>query len=97
MQKILHIFKGIVDLDAIINIFSFKQVPSYFFTAMTSRDRDRGRKYLSGNEKIKKKKLQEELLKKNKNAILKYFNKVNSDSENVDEPGISLRFKTFLL
>ena len=39
---------------------------------MASRDRDRGRKYLSGTEKLKRKKQQEDYIKQQTNNILKY-------------------------
>lgn len=52
---------------------------------MTSRDRDRGRKYLSGAEKIKRKKQRDDYIKQQTNSILKYLIETPSHSRHLNE------------
>lgn len=47
---------------------------------MTSRDRDRGRKYLSGNEKLKRKLKKEEYLETQRNSMCKFLKRENTDN-----------------
>ncbi|XP_070151101.1 uncharacterized protein [Polyergus mexicanus] len=52
---------------------------------MASRDRDRRRKYLSGAEKLKRKKQQDDYIKQQRNNILKYVIETTSHSRQPNE------------
>ena len=52
---------------------------------MASRDRDRGRKYLSGAERLKRKKQRDDYIKQQTNNILKYVIETNDHSRQPNE------------